>query len=89
MAEVPSYLTTDPAARHQGIWAWLLTTDHKRIALLYLFAVMFWFLLATVSKLEIQGPTSRRYSDRDYFIHLLYLSTGFCIIQASRGPSVG
>ena len=32
--------------RFRGVWAWLLTTDHKRIALLYMAAVLFWFICA-------------------------------------------
>lgn len=31
-----------------GIWAWLLTHDHKRLALMYLWAVLFWLFLALV-----------------------------------------
>jgi cytochrome c oxidase subunit 1 len=31
-----------------GIWAWLLTHDHKRIGLLYLWTILFWFFLAVV-----------------------------------------
>jgi len=35
----------EPSAPGQTGWrAWLLTTDHKRIALLYLWVVLFWFL---------------------------------------------
>jgi cytochrome c oxidase subunit 1 len=46
-----------------GIKAWLLTHDHKRLALMYLVAVMFWFVLAMVlgvlirTELMSQGRT--------------------------------
>jgi len=38
-----------PAPAHlTGIKAWLLTHDHKRLALMYLGAVFFWFVLAMI-----------------------------------------
>ena len=33
----------------QGIKSWLLTLDHKRIGLMYLFAIMAFFALAGIS----------------------------------------
>ncbi len=43
-----------------GIWSWLLTTDHKRIALLYLMTVTVFFLLggafAVMVRLELLTP---------------------------------
>ena len=41
-----SYLEEPSSPHLRGIWAWLLTTDHKRIGLLYLMTVMFWFVIA-------------------------------------------
>ncbi|MDX2127725.1 MAG: cytochrome c oxidase subunit I [Chloroherpetonaceae bacterium] len=32
----------------QGLWSWLSTVDHKRIGLMYLFSVMFFFFVAGV-----------------------------------------
>ena len=44
-----------------GVKSWLLTTDHKRIAILYLFTVTFMFFLggaaATVIRLNLMTPT--------------------------------
>ncbi|MFQ5583155.1 MAG: cbb3-type cytochrome c oxidase subunit I [Calditrichia bacterium] len=34
--------------KHKGIWGWLLTTDHKRIGLLYMYSVLGAFLLAMI-----------------------------------------
>ncbi len=34
--------------QYKGIRSWLLTMDHKRIAILYLFSILFWFLLAVL-----------------------------------------
>ncbi|HEV8523879.1 MAG TPA: cytochrome c oxidase subunit I [Terriglobales bacterium] len=43
-----------------GIRSWLLTTDHKRIALLYLISITFFFFLggafATIVRLELMTP---------------------------------
>ncbi len=39
----PSYL--DYKGKHKGIFAWILSTDHKRIGILYLVALMSWFLV--------------------------------------------
>src|ERR1700758_197441 len=43
-----------------GIWSWLLTTDHKRIALLYLLAITFFFFIggffALLIRLELLTP---------------------------------
>lgn len=32
--------------KHRGIWSWLLSTDHKKIGLLYLNAIIIFFLVA-------------------------------------------
>ncbi|MCX7880404.1 MAG: cbb3-type cytochrome c oxidase subunit I [Ignavibacteria bacterium] len=52
-----SYLDYKPK---KGIWAWLLTTDHKRIGLLYLIGMMIFFWVAVgigfVMKLEMLTP---------------------------------
>lgn len=41
-----SYL--DYEGKHKGIWSWLLTTDHKKIGLMYLYGVVAFFLVAAV-----------------------------------------
>jgi cytochrome c oxidase subunit 1 len=48
MAAVTSYLEGASSRRFAAIRSWLTTTDHKRIALLYLFVVLFWFSVATL-----------------------------------------
>jgi len=46
-----------------GLRAWLLTHDHKRLGLMYLWAILFWFVVAMVlgvllrTELMGQGPT--------------------------------
>src|SRR5262244_3670298 len=46
--------------KHHGIGSWLLTTDHKRIALLYLISVTFFFFIggffALLIRLELLTP---------------------------------
>ncbi len=44
----------------KGIYKWILSTDHKRIALLYLYSMMVWFTIGVVlgllMKLELIAP---------------------------------
>src|SRR4051795_11345930 len=53
--ERENYLTSD-----YGIWSWLLTTDHKRIALLYMVSITLFFFVggaaATLIRLELMTP---------------------------------
>ncbi len=48
--------------KHKGIFAWLLSTDHKRIGLMYLYLIMSFFLIGAVlgllMKLELIAPGS-------------------------------
>jgi cytochrome c oxidase subunit 1 len=54
----PSYL--DYQGKYTGIRAWILSTDHKRIALLYMYSQIFFFLAGLVMglfmKLELIAP---------------------------------
>ncbi len=56
--EEPSYLEYN--GKHKGILAWILSTDHKRIGLLYLFSILIFFLVAAtlglLMKLELIAP---------------------------------
>lgn len=38
----------DVQGKYRGIFAWILSTDHKRISLLYLFPILFFFSLAVL-----------------------------------------
>ena len=42
----PSFFDTPAPPGLTGIKAWLLTHDHKRLGLMYLWAVLFWFVVA-------------------------------------------
>lgn len=48
MDHAQSFYQTPSNPKFKGIWAWLLTTDHKRIGLLYMMAVLFWFFIAVI-----------------------------------------
>ncbi len=53
-----------------GVWSWLLTRDHKRIALLYLAAVTFFFFVggafAVLIRLELATPAGDLVTDETY-----------------------
>jgi len=46
--------------KHRGIFAWILSTDHKRIGLMYLYAIMTFFIVGAIlgllMKLELIAP---------------------------------
>jgi cytochrome c oxidase subunit 1 len=54
----PNYL--EYKGKHKGILAWILSTDHKRIGLLYLYAIGTFFLVAAflglLMKMELIAP---------------------------------
>ncbi|WP_084312358.1 cytochrome c oxidase subunit I [Desulfobulbus elongatus] len=54
MATIPSFFETPAPAGLTGIRAWLLTHDHKRLGLMYLWAVLFWFAVAMIIGLLIR-----------------------------------
>ncbi len=43
---IPSYL--EHKGRFRGIWSWLLTTDHKRISILYLLSILTFFAVGSI-----------------------------------------
>ncbi len=56
--EYESYL--DYQGKHKGIFAWILTTDHKRIGILYLVSIMIFFAVGVafgfLMRLELISP---------------------------------
>lgn len=54
MTDVQSYLKTPSSPNLKGIQAWLLTTDHKRIGILYMISILFWFCIAVTLGLVIR-----------------------------------
>src|SRR5437660_5610636 len=61
-ATVPSVERENYLNKHYGAESWLLTTDHKRIALLYLISITFFFFVggffALLIRLELLTPAS-------------------------------
>ncbi len=63
MAHPPSFYETSEPPGLSGIKAWLLTHDHKRLGILYLWSILFWFIIALIVGLLIRielmtmGPT--------------------------------
>jgi cytochrome c oxidase subunit 1 len=60
MSESISFYDTPSPAHLTGIKAWLLTHDHKRLGLMYMWAVLFWFtvamLLGLLIRTELMAP---------------------------------
>jgi len=54
LVEHASFFDTSSPPGQKGIWAWLLTHDHKRLALMYLWAVFFWLTLALLLGLALR-----------------------------------
>jgi len=56
--------------KHKGIMSWLTSTDHKRIGLMYLYAILFFFLiggsLGALMRLELMQPGQQYYSAQTY-----------------------
>ena len=49
-----SFYDTPSPAGMKGIWAWLLTRDHKRLALMYLAAISVWLCIALLLGLSLR-----------------------------------
>ena len=54
MEQTQSFFSTPAPSNFKGVLSWLITTDHKRIGLLYLYSVMTWFLIAIFLGLAIR-----------------------------------
>jgi len=84
-AETPNYLTAE-----QGIRSWLLTTDHKRIALLYIAAITFFFMLGGVAallmRLELLTPTADLVQPETY--NKLFTAHGVIMVWFFLIPSI-
>ncbi len=70
MEAVKSFFQTPEPSAFSGIRSWLITFDHKRIALLYLFSILFWFLVAValggMIRLELLTPGKTVLSAQGY-----------------------
>jgi cytochrome c oxidase subunit 1 len=64
----PSYLVD--TGKYKGLMAWLTSTDHKRIGLMYMYAIMIFFsvgvLLGVVMRIELFFPGQQFYGPQMY-----------------------
>lgn len=64
----PPYLVN--TGKHKGLMAWLTTTDHKRIGLMYMYAMMIFFivgvLLGILMRIELFLPGQQIYGPQVY-----------------------
>jgi cytochrome c oxidase subunit 1 len=62
----PGYLVD--TGKYKGLMAWLTSTDHKRIGLMYMYAIMVFFsvgvLLGVLMRLELFYPGQQFYGPR-------------------------
>lgn len=83
--EAPNYLTS-----RRGILSWLLTTDHKRIALLYTFSVTGFFFIggifALLMRLELLTPETDLVSPHTY--NELFSMHGIIMVWFFLIPSI-
>ncbi len=54
MSEIQSFYDTPAPPGLTGIRAWLLTHDHKRLGLMYMWAILFWFVIAALCGLLLR-----------------------------------
>ena len=54
MIKTESFYDTPAPAGLTGIKAWLLTHDHKRLGLMYMWAILFWFVIAMLCGLLLR-----------------------------------
>jgi cytochrome c oxidase subunit 1 len=60
----------DEKGRYKGLFAWIFSTDHKRIGLLYLYSIMAFFVIGAIlgllMKLELIAPGETLYGAQAY-----------------------
>jgi len=82
--------TADYLTEERGIRSWLLTTDHKRIGLLYTFSVTFFFavgaLFAALMRLELLTPASDLVDPETY--NKLFSMHGIMMVWFFLIPSI-
>jgi cytochrome c oxidase subunit I len=85
IVETPNYLTAE-----HGVRSWLLTTDHKRIALLYVASITFFFVLGGVAallmRLELLTPVSDLVTPETY--NKLFTEHGIIMVWFFLIPSI-
>src|SRR5438552_4659783 len=74
----------------QGVKSWLLTTDHKRIGILYLWTILVFFLIATVAaalmRIELLTPAGDLVTSETY--NKLFTIHGVLMVWFFLIPSI-
>ncbi len=85
VVETPTYIDSE-----RGILSWLLTTDHKRICLLYLAAITVFFVIgglaAFLMRLELATPVSDLVQPETY--NKLFTAHGIIMVWFFLVPSI-
>src|SRR5207249_7404863 len=75
---------------HHGVGSWLLTKDHKRIGLLYLFTILIFFLIASVAaalmRIELVTPQPKLVTSETY--NKLFTVHGVLMVWFFLIPSI-
>src|SRR5438132_38510 len=75
---------------HHGVGSWLLTKDHKRIGLLYLFTILIFFLIASIAaalmRIELVTPQPKLVTSEDY--NKLFTIHGVLMVWFFLIPSI-
>ena len=90
ITEAPVETTSITSTPSYGIRSWLLTVDHKRIALLYLIAITFFFFLggafAVMIRLELLTPQGDLFQSETY--NKLFTMHGIVMVFFFLIPSI-
>src|SRR5256886_17586332 len=88
--EIPKPPRSNYLNAEYGLKSWLLTKDHKRIALLYLGAIRFFFLIgslyAMAIRLELLTPQGNLTQSRTY--HKMFTQHGIIMVFFFLLPSI-
>ena len=88
---IPSYETRETYLNSRySVASWLLTKDHKRIAILYILSISFFFLLggaaATIMRIELMNPHGYLMSDDVY--NKMFTTHGVMMVFFFLIPSI-
>ncbi len=88
---IPNFETRETYLNSKySVWSWLLTKDHKRIAILYILSITFFFLIggaaATVMRVELMNPHGYLLSDDVY--NKMFTTHGVMMVFFFLIPSI-
>jgi cytochrome c oxidase subunit 1 len=88
---IPSYETRETYLNAKySVWSWLFTKDHKRICILYMLSITFFFMIggaaATVMRIELMNPHGWMLSDDVY--NKMFTTHGVMMVFFFLIPSI-